>query len=277
MISWSNKAASLPCYTGIVCDVPKVNKECVLCLPFLFCTADHSHSLMMQAVVFSSNGRYHNLSRIDPATISTGVRSSSYFHAVGGGTPYVFTSLILVNACHLDDPRTSSAGKTQKLIEGACIEGEWERLVGCIGQIIHAREFKGQFQAGNLSFTTAFASAGNRAFIILFFILHLYFFLFIQNLRLLPPPLVVALGLPVLSHVVPVVIVVPVFLVATTWVGFVFISVMFPGHGLTTDASPYLRCQIQRRFPQAAHRPRQHVPLQPGTSNWIGCRRCVHC
>jgi len=129
---------------------------------------------MMQAVVFSSNGGYRNLSRIDPATISTGVGSSTYFHAVGGSSPYVFTSLVLVNACHLNEPRTSSAGKTQKVIEGACIEGEWERLVGCVGQIIHAREFKGQVQAGNLSFTTAFASAGNHAFFVPFFlILHL--------------------------------------------------------------------------------------------------------
>ena len=178
MISWSNKAAALPCYTRIVCDVPKVNKECILRFHIRFCTSDYSHSLMMQAVIFSTNGRYHNLSHIDPATISTGVGSSTYFHAVGGGSPYVFTSLILVNTCHLDNPRTSSASKTQKLIEGACIEGEWERLVGCVGQIIHAREFKGQVQAGNLSFTTAFASAGNRAFIIIIII-------FILNLNCL--------------------------------------------------------------------------------------------
>jgi hypothetical protein len=173
MISWSNKDATYPCYTGIICDIPQVNKECVLHLNFIFHTSDHSHSLMMQAVVFSSNGKYRNLSRIDPAMVSTGVGSSSYFHAVGGSSPYVFTSLVLVNSCHLDEPRTSSAGKTQKVIKGACIGGEWQRLVGCVGQIIHAREFKGQIQAGNLSFTTSFASTGNCAFIILFFIFHL--------------------------------------------------------------------------------------------------------
>jgi hypothetical protein len=173
---------------------------------------------MMQAVIFSSNGSYHNLSRIDPATISTGVGSSTYFHAVGGGTPYMFTSLVLVNSCYLDEPRTSAAGKTQKVIEGACIEGEWERLVGCIGQIIHAREFKGQIQAGNVSFTTAFASAGNCAFIIFFllYITLIKLFLFIQHLPLLPLPLAVVLGPPVPFRVVPVVIAVPVFWVAMT-------------------------------------------------------------
>lgn len=125
---------------------------------------------MMQAVTFSSNGHYLNLSRVDPATISIGVGSSNYFHAVGGSAPYVFISLILVNTCYLEEPRTSTAGKTQKLIEGACIEGEWERLVGCIGQIIHAREFKGQVQGGNLSFTTAFASSGGSEFYVLSYV-----------------------------------------------------------------------------------------------------------
>jgi len=99
-----------------------------------------------------------------------------------------------------------------------CIEGKWERLVGCIGQIICAREFKGQIQAGNLSFTIAFASAGNRAFIIFFllYITLIKLFLLIQHLLLLPPPLAIVLGPPVPFHVVPVVIAVPVFWVAMT-------------------------------------------------------------
>ena len=46
-------------------------------------------------------------------------------------------------------------------MEGACIEGEYERLVGCIGQIIRLREFKGQIAGGNISFTTAFAPVNN--------------------------------------------------------------------------------------------------------------------
>jgi hypothetical protein len=93
--------------------------------------------------------------------VFTSVRSSNYFHPVGGGAPYVFTSLIMVSLCYLDEPKTLSAGKTQKLVEGACIEGEWERLVGCIGQIISSREFRGQIVGGNVSFTTVFATARN--------------------------------------------------------------------------------------------------------------------
>jgi hypothetical protein len=126
--------------------------------------ANYVVSLLKQVIVFSSFRKYRNLSRIDPMAISTGVGSSKYFHPVGGGAPYVFTSLIMVSSCYLDQPKTSSAGKTQKLVEGACIEGEWERLVGCIGQIIRSREFSGQIVGGNVSFTTAFATARNGMF-----------------------------------------------------------------------------------------------------------------
>lgn len=38
MISWSNKLAVLPCFTGIVCDIPQVNKEFVMRIPFFLFT-----------------------------------------------------------------------------------------------------------------------------------------------------------------------------------------------------------------------------------------------
>jgi hypothetical protein len=126
--------------------------------------ANYGISLLKQVVIFSSFGNYRNLSRIDPMVISTGVHNSNYFHPVGGGAPYVFTSLILVSSCHLDEPKTSHGGRRQKIVEGACIEGEWERLVGCIGHIIRSREFTSQVVAGNLSFTTSFTTAKNREF-----------------------------------------------------------------------------------------------------------------
>jgi hypothetical protein len=118
-------------------------------------------SLLKQVIVFSSLQNYKNLSRINPVVISTGVGNSTYFHPVSGGAPYIFTSLILVSSCYLDVPKTSNTGRTQKYVEGACIEGEYERLVGCIGQIIHSREFKGQIAGGNISFATAFATGNN--------------------------------------------------------------------------------------------------------------------
>jgi len=36
MLSWSNQIATLPCFTGIVCDVPSVNKEFVE-FPLILC------------------------------------------------------------------------------------------------------------------------------------------------------------------------------------------------------------------------------------------------
>ena len=173
MLSWSNQSAMLPCFTGIVCDVPGVNKEFVeLYLFSVIVVVNCVISLLKQVIVFSSFRNYKNLSRINPEVISTGVGSSTYFHPVGGGAPYIFTSLILVSSCYLDEPRTSPSGRTQKHVEGACIEGEYERLVGCIGQIIHSREFKGQIAGGNISFTTAFAPANNG----MLFICPLYIF-----------------------------------------------------------------------------------------------------
>jgi hypothetical protein len=115
--------------------------------------------LFYEAVCFSSAGVFRNISRSDTARISTGFGSQTYFHAIGGGPAIMFTSIVQVSACYLDEPKVSSNGKMQKLIEGACIEGEWERLVGAIGQVIHAREFKGQLNGGNLLFSTSFASA----------------------------------------------------------------------------------------------------------------------
>lgn len=118
-------------------------------------------SLLKQAIIFSSFRRYRNLSRVDPKIISTGVGSSNYFHPVGGGEPYVFTSVILVSSCHLVEAKNWSTGRKQKFVEGACIEGEYERLVGCIGQIIRLRLFKGQIVGGNISFSTAFSSSND--------------------------------------------------------------------------------------------------------------------
>jgi hypothetical protein len=116
------------------------------------------YRLFFEAVTFAGVGNVRNLSRSDPAKISTGVGSQTHFHAVGGSSPLVFISTIVVHSCNIQDPKMNSNGKLQKVIEGACIEGEWERLVGAIGMIVNAAEFKSQIMAGNLTFGTAYAS-----------------------------------------------------------------------------------------------------------------------
>lgn len=98
------------------------------------------------------------MARFDPASISTGFGSQTYLHPVGGGSPLTFVSTVMVGDCHLIEPKTHTTGKMQKLIEGVGIEGEWERLIGALGQIIDKVEYKAQIQAGYISFSSAFAS-----------------------------------------------------------------------------------------------------------------------
>ena len=142
MVSWSNRQPEHPRFSELLTALPRLNK-----------------SFLLQAVTFSGAKNFRNLSRTDPATISTGVGSANYFHAVGSGDPYIFTSVVRVKGCNLEEPRITANGKNQKVLEGACIEGEWERLVGAVGQIIHEQEYKGQLQAGCLSFGTSISSA----------------------------------------------------------------------------------------------------------------------
>lgn len=120
--------------------------------------------LLFQAVTFSGTGGIHNLARFDPAKISIGVGSQTYLHPVGGGLPLTFVSTVIVGDCHLTQPKTSPNGKMNKFIEGAGIEGEWDRLVGALGQVIDKVEYKAQIQAGYVSFSTAFASSESGVF-----------------------------------------------------------------------------------------------------------------
>jgi hypothetical protein len=115
-------------------------------------------SLFFESIICSGVDGILNLSRSDPAKISTGFGSQTYFHAVGGSGPLTFISTIRVGDCHLIDPKPNPNGRMQRLIEGALVEGEWERLVGAIGQVINKSEYKAQIQAGYVSFATLFAN-----------------------------------------------------------------------------------------------------------------------
>ena len=112
---------------------------------------------LRQAVLFSGVGGVRNLARTDPAKLSTGFGSQTYIHPVGGSGPITFVSTVKVRECYLIDPKVHN-NKIQKMIEGAGIDGEWERLVCAIGQIIDQQEYKSQVQAGYLQFSTTFAT-----------------------------------------------------------------------------------------------------------------------
>jgi hypothetical protein len=115
--------------------------------------------LFLESITFSGTGCIRNLSRHDPANISYGVGNQPYLHANGSGGPLVFVSTVVVGQCHLIDARINAINsRSQKLIEGACIEGKMERLVGAIGQAINKVEYKGQIQAGYITFATSFST-----------------------------------------------------------------------------------------------------------------------
>jgi hypothetical protein len=75
--------------------------------------------------------------------------------------PIIFTSVVIVDSSHLFEPKVMGNGKMQKVIAGACIAREWERLVGAIGMVIHQREFKAQLAQDNLSFSTTYSSSSS--------------------------------------------------------------------------------------------------------------------
>jgi hypothetical protein len=124
------------------------------------------YRLLFSAVVLESHHRFVNLSRVDPAIVSTGFNGSKCFHRPGSPTPIIFTSVIYVSTCDLITPKSVANSKPVKSISGAFLEGEWERFVGAIGMVIWEREFKGQLFKDNLSFTTSPQMDGTLIFLV---------------------------------------------------------------------------------------------------------------
>jgi hypothetical protein len=113
---------------------------------------------LLSAITFARSGRYSNLSCDNPAHISTGAFGRNFFHAVGGGIPTIFTSVIIVESCFLDEPKIGGNTKPVKVIQGALLQGEWERYVGAIGMVIRESEFRAQLYKDYVSFSTTTAS-----------------------------------------------------------------------------------------------------------------------
>jgi hypothetical protein len=109
---------------------------------------------------------YANLSRVDPARVSTGYAGQTYFHLLGGGAqPLMLISVIIVSECLLLTPKVTSATKPVKVISGGLFSGEWERFVGAVGMIIGAQDFCAQLYKDNLSFTTTPALSEGELFL----------------------------------------------------------------------------------------------------------------
>ena len=112
--------------------------------------------LLFSATVFDKQDKIPvaNLSRVDPAYISIGLNGKRHFHCVGKDHPLLFTSVITVDQCYLDEGRTMANGKMQKVIRGSLMEGEFERFVGAIGMIIGEHQYNAQIYRDVLDFST---------------------------------------------------------------------------------------------------------------------------
>ena len=117
--------------------------------------------LLRSALILADYPKYKSLGRTPPHLISTGEHGRNYFHAVGGGPPMVFISIIRVHSCNLFNPVVSvGVGKLQRSVQGSMIEGEWERFVGSVGMIIKNKEFRAPLNRDYLSFSTVFGDSG---------------------------------------------------------------------------------------------------------------------
>jgi hypothetical protein len=115
--------------------------------------------LLLSATVFERHAKFPiaNLSRVDPAFVSTGLHGKKHFHRVGNDQPLLFLSVVKVDQCYLADGRTTSIGKLQKIVRGTLLEGEFERFVGAIGMVIREQDFKAQLYKDVLDFSTFMA------------------------------------------------------------------------------------------------------------------------
>jgi hypothetical protein len=110
-------------------------------------------------LTLSDHKDYKNIGRTPAHLVSIGVNGHNYMHAVGGGGLMLFISIIRVHACNIFEPLVShGVGKPLRSIQGAMIEGEWERAIGLVGMIINEKEFCAPLFCDDLSFMTAFGT-----------------------------------------------------------------------------------------------------------------------
>lgn len=141
------------------------------------------YRLLLSAVVFDRQigSQFMNLSRADTAKISTGSNGKKHFHSMHSDQPLVFTSVIVVDQCYLEDGKATSTGKLQKILKGSLLEGEFERFVGNIGMIIRAQEFSAQLYKDVLDFSTYMDGSGG--FFVVYWLAACSFVFVLQHLR----------------------------------------------------------------------------------------------
>jgi hypothetical protein len=157
--SWSEVLGNgNPTFSELLRNHTGVDKKSAdFCFPFSNLLADLCVCrLLLTAITFDRHVSLPvaNLSRVDPAFVSIGHHGKKHFHRVANDQPLLFTSVILVDQCHLAEGRSTNSGKLHKVIKGQLIEGEFERFVGIIGMVIRERKFRAQLYKDILDFST---------------------------------------------------------------------------------------------------------------------------
>jgi hypothetical protein len=162
--SWSTAVGpGNPSYSLVLHQSDGIDKKFVPLSYLLHILADkYIYRLLLSATTFDRHPKYPivNLSRVDPAFVSTRMHGKRHFHRVGNDQPLLCTSVVVVDQCHLNEGKITAQGKLQKVVKASLLEGEFKRLIGVIGMIIREREFKGQLYKDILDFTT-FTDTGN--------------------------------------------------------------------------------------------------------------------
>lgn len=118
------------------------------------------YSALRTEVTFTRSGHLINLSRINPIDVSTSSMPRSYIVPRGdqaGAKPLIALSVGIVNGCWLYKPRDPIGAQQTKSrqIDVKLIEGEFERLICCLGHIYRQEQLEIPIHDGALAFSTA--------------------------------------------------------------------------------------------------------------------------
>lgn len=117
--------------------------------------------MINEAIVFQKEGSWVNLSRVDPALISTGKGFNYFFGLSSQGTKFMkFISVGLVGAYHLYEPYAIAHNRFRKQISIALFGGEHERFIGAMEMITNQERYGLSLVDDYVEFSTAMSMPG---------------------------------------------------------------------------------------------------------------------
>lgn len=117
--------------------------------------------MIKEAITFQKEGSWANLSRVDPALISTGKGFNYFFGLSSQGSKFMkFISVGLVGACHLYEPHAIANNRFRKQISIALFGGEHERFIGAMGMITNQERYGLSLVGDYVEFSTTMSMPG---------------------------------------------------------------------------------------------------------------------